>query len=175
MIIIYNNSNNDNHNESKHIDDIHTSVSHAIIIRPLPKDAAAFGKGKMGSALMGSLQISCALTEGPFGYCRLPTCFFPKVPGRTFFPNLSKTITFAAAPLVLTPFVRNRGLREAVRRDPRLSGGVVLRGLVLVTVLFSISITTIITIIIIIIIICIDSISSITSTVNSVSISTSII
>ena len=30
------------------------------------------------------------------------------VPGRAFFPNLSKIITFAAAPLVLTPFVRNQ-------------------------------------------------------------------
>ena len=30
----------------------------------------AFGKGQMGSALMGSLQISCFLTEGPFGYSR---------------------------------------------------------------------------------------------------------
>ena len=33
---------------------------------------------------------------------------FPKVPGHTFFPNLSKIITFAAAQLVLTPFVRNQ-------------------------------------------------------------------
>ena len=30
------------------------------------------------------------------------------MPGRTFFPNLSKWSTFAAAPLVLTPFVRNQ-------------------------------------------------------------------
>ena len=29
--------------------------------------------------------------------------------GRTFFPNLSKFITFEAAPLVSTPFVRNQG------------------------------------------------------------------
>ena len=28
------------------------------------------GKGQMGSALMGSLQISCSLTEGLFGYSR---------------------------------------------------------------------------------------------------------
>ena len=33
---------------------------------------------------------------------------FPKVPGRTFFPNLSKTFIFATAPLVLTPFLRNQ-------------------------------------------------------------------
>ena len=30
------------------------------------------------------------------------------MPGRTFFPNLSEIITFAAAPLVLTPFVRKQ-------------------------------------------------------------------
>ena len=28
------------------------------------------GKGQMGSALMGSLQTSCFLTEGLFGYSR---------------------------------------------------------------------------------------------------------
>ena len=32
----------------------------------------------------------------------------PIVPGRTFFPNPSNSITFAAAPLVLIPFVRNQ-------------------------------------------------------------------
>ena len=68
-------------------------------------------KGLTGSALMGSLQMSCFLTEGPFGYSRSPTFIFPKVPGCTFFPNLSKFITFAAAPSVLTPFVRNQGER----------------------------------------------------------------
>ena len=31
-----------------------------------------------------------------------------KVLGRTVFPNLSRLITFAAAALVLTPFVRNQ-------------------------------------------------------------------
>ena len=49
----------------------------------------------MGSALMGLLRVSCFLTEGPFGYS---TFIFPKVPGRTYFPNLSEFITFAAAP-----------------------------------------------------------------------------
>ena len=62
----------------------------------------------MGSALMGSLQMLCCLTEGLFGYSREPTFLFPKVQGHTFFPNLSKIITFAAAPLVLTPFVSNQ-------------------------------------------------------------------
>ena len=32
------------------------------------------------------------------------------MPGRTFFPNLAKIITFAAAPLVLTLFVRNQDI-----------------------------------------------------------------
>ena len=61
----------------------------------------------MGSALMGSLQV-LRFRQRHFG---APVdLVFPKVPGRTFFPNLSKIITFAAAPLVLTPFVRNQGM-----------------------------------------------------------------
>ena len=51
----------------------------------------------MGSALMGSLQVSCFLTEGLFEHSDLITFIFLKVPGRTFFHNLSKLITFAAA------------------------------------------------------------------------------
>ena len=44
--------------------------------------------------------------------------------GRIFFPNPSKFITSAAAPLVLTPFVRNQGVRKArwaplLRPSPR--------------------------------------------------------
>ena len=49
--------------------------------------ARAVGKGQMGSALMGSLQISCLSTEGPFGYSRYPMLISPKVPGRTFCPQ----------------------------------------------------------------------------------------
>ena len=79
---------------------------------PIARVCARVGKGQMGSALMGSLQISCFLTEGPFGYSALPTFILPKVPGRTFFPNLSKIITFAAAPLVSTPFVRDQDARQ---------------------------------------------------------------
>ena len=58
----------------------------------------ALGKGKMESALMRSLQIVCFLTEGLFGVLPL-TCFY--------LPSLSKLIAFAAAPLVLIPFVRD--------------------------------------------------------------------
>ena len=35
-----------------------------------PPDHTQFGKGQTGSALTGSLQITCFLTEGPFGYSR---------------------------------------------------------------------------------------------------------
>ena len=38
-----------------------------------------------------------------------------KCQGVPFSPNLSKTITFAAAPLALTPFVRNQKVRDAER------------------------------------------------------------
>ena len=42
------------------------------------------------------------------GCAREPTFIFQKVPGRSFIPNLSEFITFAGAPLVLTPFVRKQ-------------------------------------------------------------------
>ena len=58
-------------------------------------------RDKWGQHKWGYCKFSC-LTEGLFGV------LFPKVPGRTFFLNLSKFITFAAAPLVLTPFVRSQ-------------------------------------------------------------------
>ena len=83
---------------------------------------AVLGKGQMGSALMGSLQILCFLTEGLFGCSRQPTFIFPKVPGRTFFHNLSKFITaktVAAAALVLTPFVRNQGAAHLQKARPQ--------------------------------------------------------
>ena len=70
--------------------------------------AAATRKGSNG-ALMRSLQILCFLTERPLGYPHWPTFSFPKVPGRAFFHNLTTFVTFAAASLVLTSFVRNRG------------------------------------------------------------------
>ena len=50
-----------------------------------------------------------SFAEGSFGYSLKPSFIFPKVPGRPFFPNLSEITTFAAAPLVLTPSVRNQG------------------------------------------------------------------
>ena len=65
----------------------------------------------MGSALMGSLQI---VSEGLFGYSGQYMFIFPKVPGHTLFPNRPKVITFEAAPLVLTPFVRNQQVPATV-------------------------------------------------------------
>ena len=59
--------------------------------------------GQMGSALMGSLQISCFLTEGLFGYSPQPTFISPEVPGRTFFRNLSKLFTFCSGPVSVDP------------------------------------------------------------------------
>ena len=57
----------------------------------------------MGSALMGSLQFLCFLT-GTF-WVRICQNLSKL---HTFFPNLSKSITSAATPLVSTPFVRSQ-------------------------------------------------------------------
>ena len=53
----------------------------------------------MGSALMGSMQMSCLLTPVNLLVSSQKCQGVP-------FPNLSRFVTFAAAPLVLTPFVR---------------------------------------------------------------------
>ena len=55
----------------------------------------------------------------------LPFIYFiyQKVPGRAFFPNLSTFITFAAAPLVLTPFVRNQAGQAGQRSQGRYGYG----------------------------------------------------
>ena len=46
------------------------------------------------------------------------------MPGHTFFPDLSKLITCAAAPLVLTPFVRNPKDLEFARLQSRMKSQV---------------------------------------------------
>ena len=62
---------------------------------------------------MGSLHfVQCFLPEGLFGYSRQSAFIFLKVPGRPFFPNLSKFIIFAAA-----PFVRNSGFSYVFSRE----------------------------------------------------------
>ena len=48
------------------------------------------------------------------GYSRQPTFFSPKSARAYLFPQSVKIITFAAAPLALTPFVRNQREREHV-------------------------------------------------------------
>ena len=81
--------------------------------RHLAALAAVLRKGQMGFALMGSPQ---------WGHCRFHVFFqrnflgtpvylllcFQNCQGVPFAPNLSKFLTFAEAPSVLTPFVRNQ-------------------------------------------------------------------
>ena len=69
---------------------------------------AGHRKGTNGVSTNGVTANSVFLDRGTFWVLPLTTLVFAKVPGRTFSPNLSKLITFAAAPLVLTPFVRNQ-------------------------------------------------------------------
>ena len=58
------------------------------------------------TVLMGSLQ-SCTLFDGDLlGTPVKPTLIIPKVPVRTFLPNLKISLF---SPLVLTPCVRNQG------------------------------------------------------------------
>ena len=75
-----------------------------------------FGKGQMGSALMGSLHFLFFFDRDFLGTpVNSITFIFPKVPGRTF-PNLSKFITFAGAPFWPTSLLRlwiSEGLTQA--------------------------------------------------------------
>ena len=48
------------------------------------------------------------LTEGLFGVLPLTYLYFPRSARAYLFPNPSKLVTFAAAPLVSTPSVRNQ-------------------------------------------------------------------
>ena len=62
---------------------------------------------EMGSALMGSLQIPCVIDRGTFGVLPLPCLYLPKSARAYLYPQSVEIHDFAAAPLVLTPFVRN--------------------------------------------------------------------
>ena len=66
------------------------------------------GTGQMGLALVGSLQMSNVIffDRGTFWVLPLTYFIFSKVPGRTFFPNLSNFTTFAAAPLISVDPIR---------------------------------------------------------------------
>ena len=68
---------------------------------------------------MGSLQFLMLFNRDFLG-TPVKLFFFPEVPGRTFFPNLSKFIAFAAAPLELIPFVRNQAMSQ--RKVPSDAG-----------------------------------------------------
>ena len=82
----------------------YTILCYAILcqVQGLPgrlrfSSCAYFGKGQMGSALMGSLQISCFLTDFLGTPVNLLLCS-QKCQGVPFSPNPPKFITFAAAP-----------------------------------------------------------------------------
>ena len=61
-------------------------------------------KGTNGVITNGVTADFMFLTEGLFGYSHQPAFIFPKVPGRTFFPNLSKCINhFCSGPISVDP------------------------------------------------------------------------
>ena len=62
------------------------------------KTVADISEGTNGVSINGVTANFMFLDRATFGYSRQPTFIFPKVPGRTFFFNLSKFITFAATP-----------------------------------------------------------------------------
>ena len=73
-----------------------------------------FGKGQMGSALMGSLHFFLMFFDR--GTVWVPICQNLSTPVNICqfgvpFSQSVKFITFAATPLMLTPFVRNQGLQ----------------------------------------------------------------
>ena len=61
----------------------------------------------MGSALLGSLQISCCLTEGLFGYSPLTYFYIPKSARAYLFPQSVKNHYFCSGPISVDLFVRN--------------------------------------------------------------------
>ena len=74
------------------------------LCRNSSRAAAPIGKGHMGSALMGSLQSSCFLTEGLLGV--LPVNLLlssQKWQGVPFFPNLSRIHYFCSDPISVDP------------------------------------------------------------------------
>ena len=103
-------------------------------LRPKGEEFSEREKRGQHQSLIGSLRISCLFDRGTFGvpicqhlstsvnicqhlstsvnFCQhlstsVNICQHLSIV-RTFFPNLSEFITFAATPLVLTPFVRNQ-------------------------------------------------------------------
>ena len=72
----------------------------------------------MGSALTGSLQISCFFDRGFFWVLPLTYVYLPKSARAYLFPQSIKIVYFCSGPVsaaVLTPVVRNQALRNQVR------------------------------------------------------------
>ena len=65
-------------------------------------------KQQMGSALMGLLHFCVFFDRGTFQLLSLTYFYLPKSARAYLFPRSVKFITSAAAPVVLTPFVRNQ-------------------------------------------------------------------
>ena len=67
---------------------------------PLAMSDEVVGKGQTGSALKGSLRVSCFLTEGLFGESRESTFIFPKV---SVFPQSVRSHCFCSGPTSVDP------------------------------------------------------------------------
>ena len=77
----------------------------------------------------GHCKLYDVFVRGTFGALPLTYFCIPKSTRAYFFSNLSKLIPFAAAPLVLTPFVRSRGaLPRPAARELRAAGAGAARG-----------------------------------------------
>ena len=85
-------------------------------------------KGTSGVNTSGVTASFMLFDGGTFWVLPLSYFYLPKSARAYFFPNLSKFITFAAAPLVLSPFVRNR-LAPSPIRDTRASAAGTYRSL----------------------------------------------
>ena len=84
---------------------------------PLPRMSDGTRRGTNGFSTDG-FKANFMLFDGKTFRVLLLTYFiFPKVPGRTFFPDLSKSVAFA--PLALTPFVRGRGTPDRASSKER--------------------------------------------------------
>ena len=87
--------------------DNHPKVLHAQ--RCLPQagcEAQGHRRGTDGVSANGVSGTVMFFDRGTFWVPAVPICQNLSMM-RTFFPNPSKLVTFAATPLVLTPFVRN--------------------------------------------------------------------
>ena len=77
-----------------------------------PTSRRALRKGTNGVNTNGVTAIFMFFDRGTFWVPPLTYFYIPKIARAYFFPNLSKFITFAAAPLVLTRHASPPGLRR---------------------------------------------------------------